>query len=238
MIDFCGLGATLFNAGLPPRPASWPRQTNVNLVEIRMLATPKLTALSADISGHLFENPKMGVPRGVYWSCSVAFAPIPEGTDEWQCTLLCDWISWPVRSWRDIDGLTLANCTGPLQMEASLYFLGEHQMISTIELSFHKTDMNYFRATGRLSADLTDLDGRFFRGVEAKLEVNAEFVGLRVVPDNLFPKPKSEAQASQALANFVDLQSYEPPQWVPYEPLRSDHGAWLFRPSLVRALNQ
>jgi hypothetical protein len=181
------------------------------------------------MSGHLFENPRMGVPRSVYWTCNVQFAPIVEdsdGTDEdhegWPCTLLVDWITWPVRSWKEIDGLTLANCVGPLEPEASLYFFGQHQPLSSIELSFRRLFANHFSVQGRFMADLADLEGRILRQVTAEFEVKAEFAGLSVLPDNLFPKPKLEAEAAEVLGKFADLEIYEQPQW--------GEMSWLFRP--------
>lgn len=62
-----------------------------------MPAAPTFKAETAEISGHLFENPRMGVPRGICWSCNVDFAPISD----------------------QIHGLTLESCVGPLTVEAS-----------------------------------------------------------------------------------------------------------------------
>ena len=191
--------------------------------------SPKLTALSGEISAQLFENPRMGVPRAVYWSCNIEFAPIHDtsaataGANQgWACTLLCDWITWPVRDWRQIDGLTLANCVGPMEVEASLYLFNVHQPLTSIELAFRRTVASKFRWRGRIVGDLEDLEGRALRDVSANFEVDAEFTGLAVVPENLNPKPKSEERATQALASHADLTAYE-------QPLRDKVG-WLFRP--------
>jgi hypothetical protein len=190
---------------------------------------PKLTARSAEIMAHLFENPRMGVPRAVYWSCNVEFLPIAdtsgqdEGADaQWPCTLLCDWITWPVRDWRQIDGLTLAECLGPVELEASLYFYSMHQPLTSIELSFRHTVANRFQVRGRLVGDFEDLEGSVLRGVSAEFEVDAEFVWLTVIPENLNPKTVTEAEALKALSAYADLQAYERPEW--------DDRRWLFRP--------
>ncbi len=193
-----------------------------------MPAVPTFEAETAEISGHLFENPSVGVPRGIYWSCTIGFAPIsasPEGEERdegWPCTLLCDWITWPVRSWQEIHGLSLESCVGPLAVEASLYFFGQHQSLSRLELSFQRSQADRFRVRGSFLADLEDLDGKTLRAVTSALDIEGRFVGLSVLPDNLFPKPKSEAEAIEALGQFADLQSYERPQW---EDL-----VWMFRP--------
>lgn len=195
-----------------------------------MAAAPTFKAEKAEISGHLFENPSMGVPRGIYWSCNIDFAPIPESVESeeddegWPCTLLCDWITWPVRSWREINGLTLGSCVGPLAVEASLYFFGQHQPLSRIELLFQRSQADRFRIRGRFLADLEDFSGCTLRGVTSEFDLEGDFSGLSVLPDNLFPKPKSEAQAIEALGKFADLQAYERPQWR--------ETSWLFRPRL------
>jgi hypothetical protein len=195
-----------------------------------MAELPTFTALNAEISGHLFENPSAGVPRGVYWSCNIDFAPIvrqgeDEGADErWPCTLLCDWIAWPVHNWRKISGLTLESCVGPVAVEASLYFLNQHQWLSEIELSFQHSHDDRFRVRGRFAADLEDLEGNILKGTRAQFDLEARFVGLSVLPDNLFPKPETEEQAMEALGRFADLQAYE-------RPLRKQR-SWIFMPRI------
>lgn len=197
-----------------------------------MAEAPMFKAEKAEISGHLFENPSMGVPRGVYWSCNIDFAPIADSGESdddpdqgWPCTLLCDWITWPVRSWREIHGLTLESCVGPV--EASLYFFGQHQPLSRIELSFQRSRADRFGIRGRFLADLQDLAGAKLRAVTSAFELEGCFSGLTVLPDNLFPKPKSEAQAMDVLGKFVDLDAHERPQW--------EEGSWLFRPKVDAA---
>jgi hypothetical protein len=184
-----------------------------------MAVAPTFTTESAQIIGQLFENRRMGVPRGVYWSCNIDFASFAE---DWPCTLLCDWITWPVRSWREISGLTLEHCVGPVKVEPTLYFFGQHQWLSRIELSFQRSRADCFRVRGRFVADLEDLDGNVLQGTTGDIDVEAQFVGLSVLPDNLVPKPKLEAQAVEALRQYADLGSYERPRW--------DGNSWLFRP--------
>ena len=196
-----------------------------------MSDVPKLVAQRGEIDAHLFENPQMGVPRAVYWSCRIDFEPIQDESGEgdedgWPCTLLCEWITWPIRSWRQIDGLTLENCVHPSGLEASLYFFSVHQPLSSIELSFRGTEGNRFRVQGRLIGDLEDLEGHVFRGMTAEFEVDAEFLEVGVIPENLNPKPVSEAQAAAALGQYADLASYERPEWV-------DDFKWSFRPKTI-----
>jgi hypothetical protein len=197
-----------------------------------MPVLPTLTAQSAEISGHLFENPSMGVPRGVYWSCNVDFAPVgrdekEEDDEGWPCTLLCDWIAWPIRNWRNISGLTLESCVGPIPIEASLYFFAQHQSLSNIELSFKHSHADRFRVRGRFLADLEDLEGNILRGSRGEFDLEARFLGLSVLPDNLFPKPNSEKQVIEALGGFADLEAYERPLW--------EDISWVFKPRIIDA---
>jgi hypothetical protein len=95
-----------------------------------------------------------------------------------------------------------------------------------LRASFHHTQGNRFRVQGRLTGDLEDLEGRVLQGVKAEFEVEAEFLEVGFIPENLVPKPRSEAQAIQALAPYADLDSYERPEWV-------DDRKWSFRPKTL-----
>jgi hypothetical protein len=195
-----------------------------------MAATPTFTAQQAAISGCLFENPPAGVPRAVYWSCTVDFAPMRGASGDsgdWSCALMCDWIAWPIRSWREINGLTLESCVGRLAVEASLYFFGRHQPLSHIELSFQRTHADHFRVRGCFVADLDDLYGRTLQGATAAFDLEGQLAGISVSAENLFPKPNSETQVMDALKPFADLGAYARPEWR--------ETSWLFRPRLEQA---
>jgi hypothetical protein len=90
----------------------------------------QFTAVGGEIYGQLFENVQMDVPRNVYWACKVEFSPmVDEDGGEWACSLLCEWLVWPIRRWRELDGISLAQCVGKVKVEASLYYLSKHQPI-------------------------------------------------------------------------------------------------------------
>lgn len=198
------------------------------------MPVPTFTVQRGELRATLFENLRVGVPRGIYWSCSIDFAAAVSPTEQpahdtdAACTLLCDWISWPVRCWRQIDGLTLASCRSPPAVEASLYFAGEHQWLTVVELSFQRTQADRWHVTGRFCGDLLDEGGDRFRGAGAEFGVEMPFAGISVLPDNVRPKLKSAAGAAAALGEFADLASYEAPIW--------DDICWLFRPKLGAAL--
>jgi|GEM_PF-3099847 len=73
-----------------------------------------------------------------------------------------------------------------------------------------------------MKADLCDLESRTHNDVEVSFDVDSQFKGLMIVPENLSPRPNTGAEASQMLEQFADLAVYKP-------PVRDDF-RWLFRP--------
>lgn len=59
-----------------------------------------------ELYGHLFENVSTDVPRGLFWNFSLPCAPIAWEGEEWECSVLCEWLQWPVRDWTSLDGAT------------------------------------------------------------------------------------------------------------------------------------
>lgn len=190
-----------------------------------MSDAPTLTAVSGEIYGHLFENPRAGVARNVYWACNIEFGPTMDADGgKWPCTMLCEWIVWPVRHWRELDGMSLAQCSDPLNVEASLYFFSAHQPLTDLTLSLRHLRDDRFRLAGQLTADLDDLEGQTLRGVRASFDVEAQLQGIILVPGSLTPKANTDVEASRVLAEFADPSAYEGP--------RRDDFRWLFRPSV------
>jgi len=199
-------------------------------LEKNMTAVPTFSAQGGELRATLFENQRVRVPRGVYWSCSVDFAALVDADEQPGpdadplCTLVCDWLSWPVRCWREIRGLTLASSVGPLEVETSLYFAREHQSLSVIELCLQPAQADRFRVTGRFAGDLLDAAGDRFRGLGAEFDIEIPFTGISVLPDSVTPTLKSTAEAVIALEQFADLDSYETAVW--------EDVCWLFRPKV------
>ena len=49
-----------------------------------------------------------------------------------------------------------------------------------------------------------------------------EFEGIRVAPDNLFPKPQTQEAINQIVSNYLDLENFEEPE--------KEGFSWVMRP--------
>jgi hypothetical protein len=188
---------------------------------------PEFKAQEAHIYAHLFENPEMAVPRGVYWSCTIHFGPQREqGADaddeSWPCSLMVDWICWQVRDWRELDGKSLEDSSDARPFEASLYFHSQHQPVDDIDLQLEYLGKDRFRIRGRFTADLVDLNGKELSGAFGSFDVEAHFEGVSVVMENIVPKPLTAVLAASALQPFIDAERFREPQLMPQH--------WLFAP--------
>ena len=155
----------------------------------------------------------MGVARGLYWSLTLPCASVEWEGEEWETSLACEWLRWPVRNWTQLNGASLVSAVHPEEAECSFYF-AEHHPVKLEALSIVRVQGTLrFQVQARGSLDLNGhghLDGR---EIQFSLEGEAEFEGLIVVPDNLFPKPINPLEASAALSPFIDLDNFEPPEW-------------------------
>lgn len=183
----------------------------------------KLVPSGGEIYCHLFENRHTGVERNLYWSVTVDFEPIQYGEDEFACSLTCEWITWPVRDWRELDGRQLDVRGGQDLVEASFY-MSRHDPATQTRLSLRHYRANEFRVVVDM---LVDFHGYYGDDANPAMPVHAEaevpYIGVLVNPENLFPKPLTPAEVENAVAPFADLSSYEEP-----EPWR--HRSFILRP--------
>jgi hypothetical protein len=175
---------------------------------------PKLPAhalvpLSGSLSALLFENPRAGVVRDVYWSVSVQFAPIRYGApgqeEEFDCEATTEWLRLGLRDWRALEGVSLDG--GP--EFASSFCVAEHEPAIATHL----------RVSAREGATfLVDLDlkiafhGFFGEDADPALPVSAHlrvpFDGVKVHAGLLMPAPGGDAEALALLAPFVDVSAF------------------------------
>ncbi|MGC4119383.1 MAG: hypothetical protein QM765_33415 [Myxococcales bacterium] len=91
------------------------------------------------IYGHLFENPKVGADRGLYWAISVPFEKLDLGDEEARPLLQCEWLTWPVGRWQELAGKTLALVKDPKRVEASFYVHDHSNLeLEVLEISARK----------------------------------------------------------------------------------------------------
>ena len=162
-----------------------------------------------EIYGHLFENSATGLKRGVYWNASVDFEPVMLDGEEQDCSLAIEWLTLPVRRWRDLDGMELARVTQPDLLECSLYLFEEHHLATLRRLQLRTTGLFSFEADFSAIADVDDGSGRRLFEISGRCDLT--FTSIIVVPSNLQPAPASELEVQAALVKFISLQDLSPP---------------------------
>lgn len=182
-----------------------------------------LVPSSGEIYCHIFENRNTGLDRNLFWSITVDFQPFLHEDVEFSCSTTCEWIAWPLRDWKELDQRQLDVDYGENGIESSFY-MSRHDIATHTKLSLRQKQNNVFR----VSLDMVVEFLGYFGGDEdhampIHAEVDVPFIGLLVIPDNLFPKPSSPNDLRKVASQFVDLSAYEGP-----EPWKS-HG-FIFRP--------
>lgn len=170
----------------------------------------------------LHENQGTGLPRSLYWNLGVEFAPVLVDGEPWSCNVLCEWLTWPVRRWTELDGKGVEHLLQPDLAEASLY-LGWHQPLELESIRLRRLSGPAFELTVGLRGDLEGPEGEVL--TEARLEATStvSFEGAVVVPGNLLPTPQSGEEAAGLLAAFAQLDELEAPIW--------DRFRYVFKPS-------
>ncbi|MBB4691823.1 hypothetical protein [Paractinoplanes abujensis] len=74
-------------------------------------------------SGLLFDNPVVGLPAALTWTCVVPLAPV-EGEP---VVLDLDWLPWAVADWRSVAGLEVVCGSFAEPVEASVRWRGHHR---------------------------------------------------------------------------------------------------------------
>lgn len=182
-----------------------------------------LVPRGGEIYSHIFENARTGLARKLIWSITVDFQPIMYGDDEFTCSMTCEWIPWPIRDWRELDGRQLNVEYGQNGVESSFY-MGRHDLATHTALSIRRRRDNVFSVKVDMLVDFQGYYGGDANpAMPIRAEVDVSFIGLLVIPGNLFPKPNSHAELQKVASEFVDLSAYQGPEtW-------KSHG-FVFRP--------
>jgi hypothetical protein len=180
-----------------------------------------------NLYAHLFENPRQGVERNVYWSLTVPCSPVRWDDEEHECSVTCEWLVWPSRDWRQLDGATLATVTKPKVIESSFY-LADHHPVGLEQLELSRSDIGaQFRVKVAGTFTLEGFDELDGTDMKFSLEGEVDFEGLVVVPGNLMSKPQSESEVLKAVAPYADLVNFDPPIF--------DGFRYVLRPALSEA---
>jgi hypothetical protein len=165
-----------------------------------------------EIYCHVFENKHTGLARNLFWSITITFEPIQYRENEVECSMTCEWITWPIRDWRDLDGRQIDLNYGEDGVESSFYTT-RHDFGNHTTLSVRHRIENRFAVSMSM---LVDFLGYYGGDENPAMMVHAEadvpFTGLIILPENLFPKPITIAEVESVAADFVDLSSFRAPE--------------------------
>ena len=165
-----------------------------------------------EIYCHIFENEHVGLARNLFWSITIAFEPIQYGENKFECSMTCEWITWPIRDWRALHGRQIDLNYGDDGVESSFY-LSRHDLANHTTLSLRHRVENRFTVAMSMTVDFL---GYYGGDENPEMMVHAEtdvpFTGLIIIPENLCPKPTTIAELKHIAADFFDLSSFREPE--------------------------
>lgn len=103
-------------------------------------------------SGLLFDNPVVGLPAALTWSCVVPLAPV-EGEP---VVLDLEWLPLAVSDWRAVAGLEVSSGSFAEPVEASVRFRGHHRY-DRVSVRVVEQDGARIRVVATLAGDLDGL---------------------------------------------------------------------------------
>ncbi len=166
-----------------------------------------------ELFGHIFQNVSAGVPRGLCWNFSLPCAPISWERGEWECSVLCEWLQWPVRDWTSLDGATLQTSSNPALVECSMYFT-EHHPVRLESLSIKRIARSArFQIALSGVFDLQGYGELDARNIPLAMRGEVDFGGVIVVPGNLNPEPANPADVIRLVEPFLTLSNLSEPAW-------------------------
>ena len=187
-----------------------------------MSQLPDFRPTDGELYGNVFENPRMGVPRDLYWSLRCDFEPVELDENEWPVSMMVEWLTFDVRRWVDIDTATLADAARRAGIEASVYFTDIHQPAELEALRLRRLSECRFDVDVTVTCALELLDGTKLPPRSIGWRGEATFDRVIIIRENLFPKPSTPDEATAVLRVFLDPADFAP-------PVRDD-STYLFHP--------
>ena len=170
----------------------------------------KFVARGGSIYAHLFENPRIGLARNLFWNINVELEPVEWHGKRWDCSFGCDWLVWPIRRLSELDGMSLGRVLQPDFVESTIYFVAEHHWVTVAELEIHHITGARYEFDAKGQADL-EIDGLAVGG-PFHYQCELGFDGVVVAPDNLTPSPASPTDVVDALAPYFELEGLQVPR--------------------------
>lgn len=177
-----------------------------------MFPADKLVASGGEIYCHLFENTRTGLPRNIYWSIRIEFYPVEYDGDEWPCSMTCEWLTWPIRDWRQLEVRSLYLNYGDGGSESSFYMCG-HDSGESTRLRIGPRTGDRFDVEMDMVVDFAGYTGDDSNPAMAvRGRAALPFTGVLVGPDSLFPKPSTPAEILSAVAPYLDTTLFSAPE--------------------------
>ena len=165
---------------------------------------------SGEIDAFLFENNKTGLARDLFWSITVDLKPIALFDESWECSFQCEWMTWPVRTIDDLDGVGLTQLRQPDLVEATMYVDALHQWVTVSQLAVRRAVGAGYQADIAGEYEL-EANGRRQSG-QFQLQCDLVFEGIIVVPENLTPRPSNPKEVAEVVAPFISLAGFKEPR--------------------------
>ena len=174
----------------------------------------KLKPAGGEIYAHIFENRHTGLARNLFWSFRIEFKPLRYGEDdsEWTCSMMTEWITFPIFDWKQLEGQELDVSDGERGIESSFY-MTSHDPGVRGKLAISQRKANVFR----VALDMTvNFHGYYGDDADPEMRVRTEadipFEKVAFNSGNLFPKPKNIAEANAIATKYLDLATFHPMQ--------------------------
>lgn len=162
-----------------------------------------IDGVSAELYGHLFENPKAGLPRGVYANLLVKCKPISYQGRTWEPAVLIDFLRLS-----SLSNTVLTSETEP-QAEGSFY-MEWHDPLEHWQLDFEIGGDHWpVHANYQLSIDYSGYDGDACPALKISGSTPVKFAEIIVPRNNVFPKPCSHDDArAMLLPHFPGIAAW------------------------------
>jgi hypothetical protein len=173
----------------------------------------KLRATSGGLSGLIFENPSVGLARGLFLSISFRFAPIRYDDRDWECSLTSDWIPFRGGSWKEFETIDYSSPEFPEHNETSFYMC-EHDWCIEVEVSLSYEKENMFKV---LLKSKVEFSGYFGDDADSEMPVGANlvvpFTNLTIPVGTVLQESSTPAETQRVASEFIDMNCFEEPMF-------------------------
>lgn len=168
----------------------------------------ELESTGGELYCHVFENESTGLGLDLFWSVTLNVIPPTSSASDPLCALTCEWLRFPVRNWRNLDGVVDEYSDGDSEKQASMYWLTHHPARKAkLQISRHKG----VEFTASIEMELDYVDQEFAR-LAGSSTVRSwgviDYLGLILLPSNLSAHSLAPTQMDNFVSKFVDLSVY------------------------------